>query len=63
MADSSPDVVILGIGNVPWADEGFGVRTVEAMNGRYVFSPSVRLVDGGRRASLCWDSCGRGHGY
>lgn len=39
--------VVLGIGNVLWADEGFGVRAVEALHERYRFSPEVRLIDGG----------------
>lgn len=38
---------ILGIGNVLWADEGFGVRCVEALQQRYDFDPPVELVDGG----------------
>ena len=40
-------VVVLGIGNVLWADEGFGVRCVEALQARYAFAPHVELVDGG----------------
>jgi hydrogenase maturation protease len=39
--------LILGIGNVLWADEGFGVRCVEAMAARFRFPPGVRLLDGG----------------
>ena len=41
------DTLILGIGNVLWADEGFGVRCIEALNERYEFKPGVRLMDGG----------------
>lgn len=40
-------IVVLGIGNVLWADEGFGVRAVEALQQRYRFAPHVQLVDGG----------------
>ena len=40
-------VVVLGIGNVLWADEGFGVRCVEALDQRFEFAPHVSLVDGG----------------
>lgn len=40
-------VLVLGIGNVLWADEGFGVRAVEALHGGWVFPPAVRLMDGG----------------
>ena len=39
--------LVLGIGNVLWADEGFGVRCVEALNSRYLFAESVRVMDGG----------------
>ena len=42
-----PRVLILGIGNLLWADEGFGVRAVEALNRDYEFPPDVRLMDGG----------------
>lgn len=40
-------IVVLGIGNVLWADEGFGVRCVEALQARWTFAPQVQLVDGG----------------
>jgi hydrogenase maturation protease len=43
----SSSVLILGIGNVLWADEGFGVRAVETLHRHYVFPPNVRLMDGG----------------
>ena len=42
-----PCVVVLGIGNVLWADEGFGVRCVEALQQQWGFAPHVDLVDGG----------------
>lgn len=41
------ETLILGIGNVLYADEGFGVRCVENLNARYVFPDSVRVMDGG----------------
>ncbi len=44
---STPPVLLLGIGNVLWADEGFGVRAVEALNRKYAFPENVRLMDGG----------------
>jgi len=40
-------VLILGIGNILWADEGFGVRTLELLHSRYTFSDGVTLLDGG----------------
>lgn len=39
--------VVLGIGNVLWADEGFGVRAVEELHAAYAFPPDVLLLDGG----------------
>ena len=42
-----PAIVVLGIGNLLWADEGFGVRCVEALQQRHAFAPHVSLVDGG----------------
>ena len=40
-------VLILGIGNILWADEGFGVRAVETLNRDYQFDDNVSLMDGG----------------
>lgn len=45
--DSAETVCVLGIGNVLWADEGFGVRCIETMQQRYEFAPHVQLIDGG----------------
>lgn len=39
--------LILGIGNILWADEGFGVRAVEQLNQHYQFNDDVTLMDGG----------------
>lgn len=41
------EVLVLGIGNVLWADEGFGVRAVEALNEAYALPEGVELIDGG----------------
>jgi hydrogenase maturation protease len=40
-------VLVLGIGNILWADEGFGVRAVEAFHRRYGLPDDVVLLDGG----------------
>ena len=40
-------ILILGIGNVLWADEGFGVRALETLHARYRFPDDVRIMDGG----------------
>ena len=39
--------LVLGIGNVLWADEGFGVRCIEHLAATRSFGPEVRLLDGG----------------
>ncbi len=44
---TTPSVLILGIGNLLWADEGFGVRALESLQRTYEFPPNVRLIDGG----------------
>jgi hydrogenase maturation protease len=42
------EVLVLGIGNMLWADEGFGVRAVEALNAAVAYpAPDVLLLDGG----------------
>lgn len=41
------ETLVLGIGNVLWADEGFGIRAAEAFNTRYILPPQVRVMDGG----------------
>ncbi|MCU7877179.1 MAG: HyaD/HybD family hydrogenase maturation endopeptidase [Candidatus Thiodiazotropha sp. (ex Lucinoma borealis)] len=43
----APNVLILGIGNLLWADEGFGVRALEVLQRNYQFPDHVRLLDGG----------------
>lgn len=45
--ESGANVLILGIGNVLWADEGFGVRAVEELHRHFIFPDCVRLLDGG----------------
>jgi hydrogenase maturation protease len=40
-------VLALGIGNVLWADEGFGTRAAEALHAAYELPPEVRVMDGG----------------
>ncbi len=49
------EVLALGIGNVLWADEGFGVRAIEALHGAYAFPPAVSLVDGGTQGLYLFD--------
>ncbi|EKV30753.1 Hydrogenase maturation protease [Caenispirillum salinarum AK4] len=41
------DTLVLGIGNLLWADEGFGVRVVEEIHRTHTLPPEVLLMDGG----------------
>ena len=41
------ETLVLGIGNLLWADEGFGVRCVEHMAEHYDLPERVQLLDGG----------------
>jgi hydrogenase maturation protease len=43
----TPSVLILGIGNLLWADEGFGVRAAERLYRRYQLPANVACIDGG----------------
>ncbi|PDT90879.1 HyaD/HybD family hydrogenase maturation endopeptidase [Bradyrhizobium sp. Y36] len=49
MPTSSQDdrILVLGIGNILWADEGFGVRVVEEFHRRYAVPDNVTILDGG----------------
>ncbi len=47
MSDDRSGCLVLGIGNLLWADEGFGIRCVEAWNERFEDDPRVKLLDGG----------------
>ena len=40
-------ILVLGIGNVLWADEGFGVRAVERLHATWDLGDEVRVMDGG----------------
>ena len=40
-------VLLLGIGNVLWADEGFGVRVIETLQKNYTCPENVHILDGG----------------
>lgn len=46
-AGESATALVLGIGNVLWADEGFGVRAAEALHESYALPGDVTLMDGG----------------
>ncbi|MBH5371089.1 HyaD/HybD family hydrogenase maturation endopeptidase [Bradyrhizobium glycinis] len=40
-------ILVLGIGNILWADEGFGVRVVEEFHRRHAVPDNVTILDGG----------------
>jgi len=40
-------ITVLGVGNILFTDEGFGVRVIEALLEHYVFPEDVSVVDGG----------------
>jgi len=40
-------ILVLGVGNILFTDEGIGVRVVEQLQERYRFSTNVSLLDGG----------------
>lgn len=42
-----PRILVLGIGNILWADEGFGVRALELFHRRYAVPDNVVILDGG----------------
>ena len=54
-AAGPPRGLVLGIGNLLWADEGFGVRCVEALHQRYALPQGVSLIDGGTQGMYLLD--------
>jgi hydrogenase maturation protease len=49
---AEPSALVLGIGNVLWADEGFGVRAVEALHDAWALPANVTLMDGGTQGLI-----------
>ncbi|WP_024520488.1 HyaD/HybD family hydrogenase maturation endopeptidase [Bradyrhizobium sp. Tv2a-2] len=47
--ETTKRILVLGVGNVLWADEGFGVRAVDEFYCRYSVPGNVTVVDGGTR--------------
>jgi hydrogenase maturation protease len=45
--DPRCEVLVLGIGNLLWADEGFGVRCVEQLAAQWHVPADVTVMDGG----------------
>lgn len=46
-ASTNNRILVLGIGNILWADEGFGVRAVEEFHRRYAVPDNITILDGG----------------
>jgi len=46
MPPDATDALVIGFGNVLWADEGFGVRTVEAFNEAFQGHAGASVVEG-----------------
>ncbi|MBC8374396.1 MAG: HyaD/HybD family hydrogenase maturation endopeptidase [FCB group bacterium] len=44
---SSPEVVVLGLGNILMEDEGIGVHAANHLQEHYHFKPEIEIVDGG----------------
>jgi len=55
------EALVLGIGNLLWADEGFGVRAVEALHAAFEFPAGVTLQDGGTLGLMLYEpvACAR----
>ena len=49
---SDTTITILGLGNLLWADEGFGVRAAETLFARYALPDHVDVIDGGTQGLL-----------
>lgn len=47
MPETDKRILILGVGNILYTDEGFGVRVAEEIEQKYEFSPNVSILDGG----------------
>ncbi|MGF1455924.1 MAG: HyaD/HybD family hydrogenase maturation endopeptidase [Alphaproteobacteria bacterium] len=66
------DALVLGVGNLLWADEGFGVRCAEAFAERFAVPEGTEVMDGGTqglalvnilsdsRRILIFDACDMG---
>jgi hydrogenase maturation protease len=45
--NQKPRVVILGVGNLLYTDEGVGIHVIQRLKSRYLFPADVRVIDGG----------------
>lgn len=55
MTDAKTRILVLGVGNILFTDEGIGVRAVEELTRLYDFSDNVTLMDGGTLGTRLMD--------
>ncbi len=55
MTDTKKRILVLGVGNILFTDEGIGVRAIEEMERFYEFSDNVTLMDGGTLGTRLMD--------
>lgn len=49
---SDKRILLLGVGNILYTDEGIGIHAVQYLEERYTFSDNVTLMDGGTMGKL-----------
>ena len=59
--DAAGRVLILGIGNVLWADEGFGVRAADHLHRHWELPDRVTVMDGGTQGICLLEHVERAH--
>ncbi len=55
MTDQSKRILVLGVGNILFTDEGIGVRAAEELERLYDFSANVTVMDGGTLGTRLMD--------
>ncbi len=55
MSDTTKRILVLGVGNILFTDEGIGVRAAEEMERLYDFSENVTIMDGGTLGTRLMD--------
>lgn len=55
MVEIDRNILVLGVGNILFTDEGVGVRLVERLQAEYDFSENVTLMDGGTLGTRLMD--------
>ncbi|MDG6774154.1 HyaD/HybD family hydrogenase maturation endopeptidase [Thiomicrorhabdus sp. ZW0627] len=46
-AENTPNIAVLGVGNILFRDEGLGIYATQFLKDNYDFSPPIDLIDGG----------------